>query len=500
MPGSATDLDPPPKPATKQSDDVFTGRNIVILSDGTGQRGGLMFDERRSNIYKLYRAARSGPDSCVDATRQSAFYDPGLGTLPGGIDSPTALARSLYNLASQATGMGITGNIVDCYAEIIRRWRPGDRIFLFGFSRGAYTVRCLGGVLRLCGVPTIGEGDKPLRFDPKSIRRLAEDGVQIYNYTNSRPPRARTARQAELIEHRAMLAARFRKRHQCDGVHGGNARPYFIGVFDTVASLANPVAIALFAAILLLSLAGISGVLLWLTGSFWKWFGVLTISSVGAASIANLLSRLRWATGLPGVPWWKTVHVTTARMKMYDTELDEEVRFARHAIAIDERRMSFARVPWGIPGQWKGGKPVWFEQVWFAGNHSDIGGSYPEDESRLSDIALKWMADAASEVGLLFDPAVLKCYPDALAMQHDESQASIFRYARKSVRAPLRDAPLHPSVIERFEAGGVLNYDLIAPYRPEGLKHHRRVGSFYDKRSDAGGTSPATREKMGDSQ
>src|SRR3954447_23312453 len=83
------------------------GKNIVILSDGTGQRGGLLFDERRSNIYKLYRATRSGPDSCVDATKQSAFYDPGLGTLPGGIDSPAALARSIYNLASQATGMGI---------------------------------------------------------------------------------------------------------------------------------------------------------------------------------------------------------------------------------------------------------------------------------------------------------------------------------------------------------------------------------------------------------
>jgi hypothetical protein len=43
-------------------------KNIVILSDGTGQRGGLFFDERRSNIYKLYRASRSGPDSTVDAT------------------------------------------------------------------------------------------------------------------------------------------------------------------------------------------------------------------------------------------------------------------------------------------------------------------------------------------------------------------------------------------------------------------------------------------------
>ena len=133
----------------------------------------------------------------------------------------------------------------------------------------------------------------------------------------------------------------------------------------------------------------------------------------------------------------------------------------RHAIAIDERRASFERVPWGIPGQWKGGKPVWFEQVWFAGNHSDIGGSYAEDESRLSDIALGWMVDAADEVGLLHDPAVLRCYPDATAMQHDESKSSVFRFAAKKVRATMPDAPLHPTVLERFAAKEVLHYDVM---------------------------------------
>ncbi len=458
---------------------VFTGRNIVILSDGTGQRGGLLFDERRSNIYKLYRAARSGPDSCVDANKQSAFYDPGLGTLPGGIDSPAAAARSFYNLASQATGMGITGNIIDCYAEIIRRWQPGDRIFLFGFSRGAYTVRCLGGVLRQCGVPTRAADGTPLRRDPATIRKIASAGVRVYNYTNSRPPRDRTPRQAELIKQRAMLAADFRKKYASDGVEGGNARPYFIGVFDTVASLANPAAIALFAVIFVIGIAAVSGILHWLWGGFWGWFLSLTTATLIIAGLANLVSRLRWAPSLKGVKWWRTVHFTTARMKMYDTDLDEQVRFARHAIAIDENRKSFARVPWGIPGQWKPGKPVWFEQVWFAGNHSDIGGSYSEDESRLSDIGLQWMVEAASEVGLLYDPAVLHCYPDATAMQHDEAKSSIFRFARKKLRAAMPDSPLHPTVLERFRAAAVQQYDVIGPYRPETLKHHKQVRDFF---------------------
>jgi uncharacterized protein (DUF2235 family) len=53
---------------------------------------------------------------------------------------------------SQATGLGITANIIDCYAALIRLYRPGDQIFLFGFSRGAYTVRSLGAVIGLCGI------------------------------------------------------------------------------------------------------------------------------------------------------------------------------------------------------------------------------------------------------------------------------------------------------------------------------------------------------------
>lgn len=460
------------------------GRNVVILSDGTGQRGGLQFDERRSNIYKLFRATRCGPDSSVDPKLQVAFYDPGLGTLPGGIDSPAAAMRSLYNLAGQALGMGITRNIVDCYAEIIRTWRPGDRIFLFGFSRGAYTVRCLGGVLRLCGVPT-RDGDRPLKRDPATVRRLAAEGVRVYNYTNSRPRRARTPRQEELIQQRSLLAERFRSRHGSEGEDGGNARPYFIGVFDTVASLANPAAIAIFGALAVVAVAAIAGVLAVLRPfgidlGCRLWFGALAGSTAAVTLLTNLLSRLRWAAGLPGVPWWRTLHLTTARMKMYDTELDEKVRYARHAISIDEERASFARVPWGIPGQWRAGDPVWFEQMWFAGNHSDIGGSYAEDESRLSDIALGWMVESACSVGLVHDPSVLRRYPDALGMQHDETKSGVFRFARKRTRAPLPDAPIHRTVLERFEADHVLQYDEMRPYRPEGLRHHNRTKHFYD--------------------
>jgi uncharacterized protein (DUF2235 family) len=463
------------------------GRNIVIFSDGTGQRGGVLVDERRSNIYKLYRATRVGPDSCVAPSEQTAFYDPGLGTLPAGIDSPAAFARSIYNLASQATGMGITRNIVDCHAALIRLWRPGDRIFLFGFSRGAYTMRCLAGVLKLCGVPTTGRHGVPLRRDPASALRIAKEAVATYNYTNSRPKRARTKRQEELLGHRALLAARFREEYGSDSIDGGNARPWFLGVFDTVASLANPAAIVLLGGFAGLGIAALSLASIWLPGDYWSWFAWIFMVLAGCALVLNLASRLKFAFGLSGVPWWRTVHFATARMKMYDTELDEQVAYARHALSIDEARASFDRVPWGLPGQWRRSDPAWFEQLWFAGNHSDVGGSYPEDESRLSDVAFDWMLNAASAVGLKFDPSVLRLHPDPLGMQHDETRSFVFRFARKKPRRVRDDAPLHPSVLERLAAAEVQQHDLSAPYRPENLRTHEQARSYYNDRgpSDA---------------
>src|SRR5690606_15610959 len=123
------------------------------------------------------------------------------------------------------------GNIIDCYAAIIRLYEPGDRIFVFGFSRGAYTVRCLGGVLALCGVPTRMADGTPLKRDSVTSRRVAEDAVKgVYAYTHSRERDPVTGdlvnnkaskgmsergkrRHVELLEQRDCLAARFRRRH-----------------------------------------------------------------------------------------------------------------------------------------------------------------------------------------------------------------------------------------------------------------------------------------------
>jgi hypothetical protein len=455
-------------------------KNILIFSDGTGQRGGVLFEERRSNIYKLYRATRCGPDSCIDPAEQVAFYDAGIGTVPGGITGIGRLGRWLYNLIGQATGLGLTANIVDCYAAILRVWEPGDRIFLFGFSRGAYTVRCVGGVLALCGVPTRGAGGAPLKRDPASAGRLAKKAVRRV-YQHFRAPKEKDAPPDAL---RPVLAARFRAEHGSDDAGQSNTFPYFIGVFDTVASLANRGLFVALAIVAVALLAGVSAVLSLFGCPFWPAFTWLVGGAAVIAVAAYLVTHVKVAFGLPGQPWWKTIRITRLWMKFYDMSLNSNVGYARHALAIDERRKAFDRVPWGSLKVWHEKRPIWFEQIWFAGNHSDIGGSYLETESRLSDITLKWMVDAARSVpdGLKVDPSVLQLYPSAAGMQHDEAKRGLFQYASTIVREVPAKAILHESVYERGKLAAVLTYDVMQQYRPKALETHEE----FCRRCDAG--------------
>lgn len=94
-------------------------KSILIFSDGTGQVGGLTPDQNISNIYKLYRATRCGPENNIDPSQQLTFYDPGLGSQPNsGILFVTRTYRWLHDVVSQATGLVITTNIIDCYAAL----------------------------------------------------------------------------------------------------------------------------------------------------------------------------------------------------------------------------------------------------------------------------------------------------------------------------------------------------------------------------------------------
>jgi uncharacterized protein (DUF2235 family) len=465
-------------------------KNILIFSDGTGQAGGLRPDENRSNIYKLYRATRCGPDTAIDPREQLAFYDAGLGSQPpGGALFLVRAYRWLHNVASQATGLGITTNIIDCYAAILRMWEPGDRIYLFGFSRGAYTVRCLGAVLSLCGVPTRMPDGSPLRRDIGTTTRIAREAVKkVYQHVGS-------PKDTAFVEQRKALALYFRERYSCNSDGGPNTLPFFVGVFDTVAALGS----YLLSGALLAGFAAVLLAISYVQSFFLFPFLPTFFSIVGAAAIATVLgyvaTHVKYAVGLPGYPFLKTLHLVSPKMKFYDLHLNNAVWYARHAMSIDENRADFARVPWGSshntgPARPEG-YPDWLQQIWFAGNHSDVGGGYPENEARLSDIALGWMAHAAKNLpddqtpdgsGIKVDDRYMTLHPDPLGPQHDEHEPGYlggrFKWT-EGLRDIQPEAPLHPSVFERFAAQGVQHYYQRALYRPKNLSGHRQLAQYF---------------------
>src|SRR5450759_4545791 len=97
-------------------------KNILIFSDGTGNEGGLLPDESRTNVYKLYRATRTGPDSTVVPSKQITFYIHGIGTTPAGHHRRFEWVRST---TEQMFGGGLTRRIIDGYAVILSVWQPG---------------------------------------------------------------------------------------------------------------------------------------------------------------------------------------------------------------------------------------------------------------------------------------------------------------------------------------------------------------------------------------
>ena len=454
-------------------------KNILVFSDGTGQAGGLIPDEAQTNVYKLYRATRCGPTTNIDPAKQLALYDPGLGSDADGGGFKISWGRWFYNLVSKATGLGITRNIIDCYAAIIRMYEPGDRIWLIGFSRGAYTVRCVGGVLALCGVPTSGKQGKPLLRDESSAKAIAREAViDVYQHGSGR-------KHPRFKRQRLELAEKFREDYSSGNNEGSNEVPYFIGVWDTVAAVGAswPRLIALVSAALVTLWMFAVAIRRLLAGShvfppYWEWVSMTVGTAAVAAAVVYTFSMLRYARGLSD-PWWKTLHLTQWKLRFYDKSLNPRVKFAKHALSIDENRKDFARVEWSDHGD-RPNDDAWFEQVWFAGVHSDVGGSYPENEARLSDIALQWMVEKATGVPnpIEIDTQYLRLHPSPSGPQHDERKAS--RLALKEgLRTVPADAPLHPTVLERFNLDGVLVFDEMRPYRPEALRHHQETRGFY---------------------
>ncbi|WP_375414989.1 phospholipase effector Tle1 domain-containing protein [uncultured Bradyrhizobium sp.] len=385
-------------------------KNILIFADGTGNEGGLLPDESRTNVYKLYRATRTGPEAIIDPRKQLAFYIPGIGTP---MPRHNSLLDRTKETARQMFGFGLTKKIIDCYVAILGVWEPGDRIYLFGFSRGAYTVRCLSHVLEVCGIPTKEPGRETLNLDPTSLRKVATDAVRCL-YTFGMPITDDKRLGTRLAE--------FRSSYQpLTGPEAGSCA-FFVGIWDAVAAIG------------------------------WQRF----------------------------FPDWA-----------YDRHFSNDVRYARHLQSIDEGRNDFKRVPWGGSGTvlWpdRENEPEQFGQIWFAGNHADIGGSYPENESRLSDITLQWMVDFITTKipeawRVIVDPSLLKLYPSSDGMMHDECMVGVGGtrlHWHKSVRDVSDTATLHETVYERLAMPTVRNFTSYGPYRPAALQNHQKAKTFF---------------------
>jgi uncharacterized protein (DUF2235 family) len=503
-------------------------KNIVVFSDGTGQDGGARPEQRISNIYKMYRISRDHADTGIDPSQQVVFYDAGLGT-DIGTTATTAPVRFVQKLLGSVTGAGIKRNIADCYEFIVNHYQPGDRIYLFGFSRGAYTVRSLANLLMLCGIPTKVPGGPVMRFR-KVVRDIAWEAVDTVLEHGAGHPRAEF--EAERLE----LARRFQATYGSGDGSDSNAAPYFIGVFDTVAALGASgmrylliqaglsVGIALAAFILgFIPAVMLAALSTWIFGTGFMVVGfVLQVVTVVVAIVLfwywQHKATIKTITDYPE-PGESRSHKAIWKGENFDRLLSKHVAFARAANAIDETRKDFDRVGWGGSEQ---GAPEFpghhrLVQLWFAGNHSDIGGSYPEPESRLSDIALRWMCEEATGVpdglktGPIFVDGVkmpntgdagpaLNIFPAADGVQHCEvagMRDTLDAYAAKvpkwgwlqryiagmnwetKVRDITHDAPVDPTVKTRAGLTSVTQCSAAGPYRPEALRRHDDFKDLY---------------------
>lgn len=277
-------------------------KKIVLCCDGTGNEFAAPNPDpanknagQNSNVVKLYTALQIDND-------QVGYYHPGVGTM----GAPTAThwwSRQWSKIKGLAFGVGFRDNVLDAYRYLMEVYSDNgghgneDEVYIFGFSRGAYTARALAGFLHGYGLLCKGnEGHLPYAWR-----------MYVAQHDN---------RHKKHVEPDTPFKQTFSHR---------NFKIHFVGVWDTV-------------------------------------------SSVG---------------------WISTP------LRLFNLAQNDSILRARHAISIDEHRCFFQDNLFGDPlvGQD-------LVQVWFAGVHSDIGGSYLQPETGLSDITLRWML---SEVGLLPD-------------------------------------------------------------------------------------------------
>ena len=184
-------------------------KNIILCSDGTGNSA---IKGRGTNVFKLYEALDRTGSPCH--TPQLAFYDDGVGTR----------GFRLFRILGGAFGLGLARNVRGLYLNLVRTYDEGDRIYLFGFSRGAFTVRVLAGMIYACGI----------------VSRNHEDGRRLKERELRRAVVA--AHKVSRSEYRTALnwIGGLLRRRQARRSEGEDIPIQMIGVWDTVDAVGLP--------------------------------------------------------------------------------------------------------------------------------------------------------------------------------------------------------------------------------------------------------------------
>lgn len=311
-------------------------RRIILFSDGTGNSRAKIW---KSNVWRLYKALDLSPE-----TNQFAFYDDGVGT------SSTKVMAALGGIF----GFGLARNVRDLYSFLCRNYdsRPNvdNEIYIFGFSRGAFTARVLAGLICSQGIVHYYGNQKHLRRSVytayKQFRRAAF-GKALLSWPIQKISDAwnmLTGREDPRYDpeenHRYEPADK-------DGKHPYDGLIHFMGLWDTVDAYGGPI-----------------------------------------DELTNAFNRLIWP------------------LQAADRNISNRIGRVCHALALDEQRQSFEPMLINEEIQHGTAKPGWdgeithleqerISQVWFNGVHADVGGGYPDEGLAL--VTLKWMMERCSE-------------------------------------------------------------------------------------------------------
>lgn len=381
-------------------------RRIVVFADGTGNA----FRQQESNIWRLYDSLQKG--TCSDGAVQIARYIPGVGTS----------ALGVVRMIDGATGFGVPANVRKLYRFLCWNWQPGDQIFLFGFSRGAFTVRTLAAMIRFQGLMPARLGGT--RVSDAEMKRntlrawdryraltapLWQDGLRMSPHIAA----IRWLRDRAVTLKRRLLGQPTHAEIEA-GLpperRAGQVPVTYLGVFDTVEAYGFP-------------FEGLRA--LW---SWWLW---------------PITFRNRICSPI--------------------------VARADQVLALDDERLTFHPLRFDQTGADRPDAPTKVRELWFAGVHSDIGGGYPDDAVAMDP--LLWIARAAEAEGLAFDAGALdgfrkRRFPQALIHDSRKGLSASYRYAPrpKAGGAAEGGAPiLHASVVQKMSIGADGYAPLLLP-------------------------------------